>query len=491
MLTHPLPTAPNPALTITPRGRKQQYLPSGVLSGRVDKKKENNNKKEATPNLTSPPQTPPPPPPPPLSRNTTTPTKFFTTTTTTANTTTTPPQRGAISASASASASASVTSPSPSAVGRPKGIGNSAGGKYGRCPSCATGRRIRQRYTAGHVDRFRFVCSNRGAAAGAAAAGNGDYDYDDDGGGGGGNGGCGYELELEADPAVNPGAFRDLAVGLLQTRLPWTKKGGERKGKGKGKGKAVATAGGPGLGMGLVPQGGGTPAPKRGCAKCLVGTLVKKHRDTFRWTEVVLECERAWDGRSKQWVGGCGYSIEIERKPFDNHDGGDGNGGGVGSGSPDGVASFKTKVEKRAQWDAARQREEFEEYAEELERAYNNPFAAAVMVAPGGDKLKNKVVVDLTEDREELPDRSPSPGVPASSAVRLVSMDSAREPIVLDDERVDDDAAEFDEFASDDELELMKLADQTVNDDMDVDDELGLIELADRVSAAQASLRLG
>ena len=49
--------------------------------------------------------------------------------------------------------------------------------------------------------------------------------------------------------------------------------------------------------------------------------------------------------------------------------------------------------------------------------------------------------------------------------------------------------AEFDDFGSEDERELMRLADWAAKDDLDEQDELELIQLADQVSASASATR--
>ncbi|KAK4155331.1 hypothetical protein C8A00DRAFT_13647 [Chaetomidium leptoderma] len=285
---------------------------------------------------------------------------------------------------------------SPS-LGRPKGSLAAINGKYGRCPTCGTGRRIRTKCRLNPLSpvsgKYRFVCSTRG--------------NDDNA--------CFYSELLDSDPADNPAAFSGAAV-----QSPVVAGGG-------GGGDGNTTIAGQGL-TASANMGNDKTEPKLGCPQCMVGRLTKKCRDTFNWKETMLVCDKVRVG--KEMVGGCGYKMQIDSDAAD-----DGAKTKADEKKKDGG---HTKPDKKALEKLA---------AEDRAKGLNDPNAAAVLAAPG-----KKIVVDLTEDNELL-------GIPAPRAPPASSMVGAHAPIVIRDDS--EAAAEFDNLDSADELELIQLADQT------------------------------
>ncbi|EAQ89625.1 predicted protein [Chaetomium globosum CBS 148.51] len=163
----------------------------------------------------------------------------------------------------------------------------------------------------------------------------------------------------------------------------------------------------------------------------------------------------------------------------------------------DGAREEIRKLKKKSAREIARERKEMDEWAaKERARAMANPYAAAVMVVPNA-KPKKKIVVDLTDDGEFT---SMPRGPPGGSAV------GAYAPIfILDD---DDETPQpikrskpasfsnppkpakitkFDEFGFDDEMDLVRLAEEAANeandDGLNREEELVLMELADKFSS--------
>ena len=385
--------------------------------------------------------------------------------------------------------------------------------KYGRCPTCLVGRRIRSRYNpkgkSPHKGKFRFTCSNR-----KGAGGGGDDDDDDEE-----EAKCDYDEVLDSDPAEDPKAYQDEVLGQGRLLFKADRSLGIQK-------AADAAKAGLKLG-GERPLGKDKPQQKLGCPECEVGVLVTKCKDTFHWKETYVVCVKAWDPKTKEWVGGCGYTLDIDREEDDGEDT-DGDGAALVK------AAAATKAgKKKGAAEAAREMEEMA--AADQERLWDNPEAAAVM-AGAVDRFKKKVVVDLTDD-DEVPGLSSSSTAPASTAPGS-SMVGPYAPIVIEDDESEPaksakstesvkpagsvqfanygklanhvkpanygkltesvkptkavkpagstkpaDLAEFDDFGSEDERELMKLADWAAKDDLDEQDELELIQLADQFSS--------
>ncbi|KAK4041961.1 hypothetical protein C8A01DRAFT_33949 [Parachaetomium inaequale] len=382
----------------------------------------------------------------------------------------------------------SLASPS---LGRPRGSTNYDSGKYGRCPRCVVGRRVRSRYNpAGssiHRGKFRFVCSNKADM------------------------GCNYSETLEEDPALNPasysgsdqapalnmnmdidgeeegeeGDFEIMGQGTVDT--PSKLSGGKSIGAGKRRNNNNFK--GPGTGTG---NGRDKPQQNLGCPECMQGRLVKKVKDTFRFNETVLVCEKVWNG--KDVVGGCGYKIDIGRDPVDEDDGGAAAAGGSRDSATVAEAREKIKqMKKKSAQEIARERKEkYNMIMQERERAMADPLAAAVMVAPAV-KAKKKVVVDLTEDDDGeffgITRDTPRPP-PAGAAIGPYA------PIVIEDDEPEaagaagaaktTKAAAFDDFGSDDDMELIRLAEQAneAKDELDEHEELELMELADEIESS-------
>ncbi|KAH6854895.1 hypothetical protein B0I37DRAFT_350153 [Chaetomium sp. MPI-CAGE-AT-0009] len=387
-----------------------------------------------------------------------------------------------------------TTTPAPTTptLGRPRGGASLDGGKYGRCPRCATGRRIRSRYNphgaSVHRGKFRFVCSSKAET------------------------GCDYSETLDDDPALCPDLFsgRGNTTGV---------KGGAAGGGGGGQGEeeedeeegdfeilgqsAVVTpskAFGRRAGAATIARD--KPPQNLGCPECMVGRLAKRRRDNSRFTETMLVCEKAWNG--KDVVGGCGYQIDIGADPVEEGPARGASAGAERAGAG-GVSATVAKareeikkLKKKSAREIAREKKEMDEWmAQERARALANPYAAAVMVAPNA-KPKKKIVVDLTDDGEftSLPPRGP-PGGSAVGAYAPIFIeddeDEIAQPIKLNrptkSNKPDKLAkiTKFDEFGSDDEMDLVRLAEeaaaQEAKDGMYEEDELALMELADQYSS--------
>jgi hypothetical protein len=157
------------------------------------------------------------------------------------------------------------------------------------------------------------------------------------------------------------------------------------------------------------------------------------------------------------------------------------------------VAEAREKIKqmkKRSAQEIARERKEkYNMIMQERERAMADPLAAAVMVAPAV-KAKKKVVVDLTEDDDGeffgISRDTPRPPPPGAAIGPYA-------PIVIEDDEAEGastakttKAAAFDDFGSDDDMELIKLAEQAneAKDELDEHEELELMELADEIESS-------
>lgn len=383
------------------------------------------------------------------------------------------------------------------------------GGKYGFCPKCAIGRRIRSagdpRRNPIHRDKFRFTCSRKSEV------------------------GCDYLEILDSDPADNPGLYQAASSPASQAKggddeeedqededeeedededdvqfpgqsklakramakrglsTPTKKLFGSKNSPASPAGKNLfgnknSPAGGKNLfgsknspagktlfGNKIPTSGKDTPQKNIGCPECIHGKLTEKIKSTFSFMETILVCEKVLDPQTMKVVGGCGYSMEIGR---------DGNGAGA-------QAKAKDEAKKNPE-DLEREKKELDDLvAAERAKALANPNAAVVMAGPVDNKPGKKVLVDLTEDDEVL--RRPAPAaLPANTMV------GAQAPIVIDDDEAEEDeakdGAEFDDVDSADEREMMRMAGGEPKDAADFDDDSVddmLIELADKVQASQ------
>ncbi|KAK4250888.1 hypothetical protein C7999DRAFT_28475 [Corynascus novoguineensis] len=402
-------------------------------------------------------------------------------------------------------ATAGVDSPG---TGRPRDSINFGGGKYGRCPRCATGRRVRSRFNPyGHSayrGKFRFVCSNKTEH------------------------GCGYSEVLESDPALDPGSFMEGAATLPRSPAPaltayqhrihgqsWTRASGGDCNDGMNLGM-----GGSGLGRGIVVRRDGnmeeeeeeeeedekefesvrqaplntppeatskrtnnkrnagrdTPQQRLGCPQCMQGRLTKRFKNISSSTEAVLVCADVWDG--KEMVGGCGYKIEIETEPVKDEDKDvvSSTGAAINQDKGESVVNARTQIQqlkRKSVRQLAHERKEKEKFiVEQRARAMADPNAAALMVAPTF-KTEKKVVVDLTRDdelhhiRPELigeavgpyapiliPSSDDEAGPPAKRIKRKIRTAERTEPA----QRPQNMASE--DFDAVDDLELAQLAEQ-------------------------------
>ncbi|KAL2019591.1 hypothetical protein VTK56DRAFT_9488 [Thermocarpiscus australiensis] len=368
---------------------------------------------------------------------------------------------------------------------------SSASSKYGPCPSCHTGRRVRSRYnphvTSPVAGRWRFVCSNRASAASNKKKN--------------GGGGCPYYEVLDADPLYDP-AFIPLPKTPSKT-----------------------------------PQGRKDRGP---CPACGEGNLVEKCRDTFRWREKVRVCEGKKGGRGR---GGCGYGQEVGAGGDDQEKGGEG------------VKESKREKEKDGFWveaarvvaagatagPAGRRREVIDLTVDEAEapRASRAALARLGERRPTKPTTPRKSVVVIGDEEPRVEDSGTGysgergagkkgAGKKGAGKGNFIELDSDEEtefirladhvPDELDEEDElrliefadklivekearrasspawvpepgngtgdkDSGSQDFDEFGSEDESQLVKLADRVV-DEFDEQDELKLIELADAVSAS-------
>ncbi|KAK3310928.1 uncharacterized protein B0T15DRAFT_571398 [Chaetomium strumarium] len=393
--------------------------------------------------------------------------------------------------------------------------------KYGPCPKCP-GRRIRSRFNphgnSPHKGKFRFVCSNR-------------YNNVRD---------CDYQEVLESDPLNDPEFHQAQAEARVraQSSSPRGGGGGELFRTGTGIANPFPAAApnmyentNTAMTMTMTPTpaggAGDNPTPRYGCPECLRGRLVQKVRETAQWRERVLVCEKVWNAKEGEMVGGCGYKLELENGPAydadeeeeeqqqqqqeDGEDKQHGYGYGAGVGGALMARSGKKKMqEKKKEKDEAEKRREVEEWEREArEWQLKNPFTAAILPGPADDK--DKIVVDLTSDDELLPQHSSSARLPASSMI--VGEVGGSAPIYISDDDEPEDGgmavsvsatatvdtvevsagtatAEFDDLGSDEEMELVKMADQVdqaINDDLGEEEELELLELADQVSSSMTS----
>ncbi|KAK4239160.1 hypothetical protein C8A03DRAFT_14420 [Achaetomium macrosporum] len=372
--------------------------------------------------------------------------------------------------------------------------------KYGPCPKCP-GRRIRSRFNpygnSPHKGKFRFVCSNR-------------YNNVKD---------CDYQEVLESDPLKDPEFHQAQAEARVRAQSS-SARGEELFRAGtvspfqstapnmyENTNTAMAMTPTPvGVGASTISMGNGTardnPTHRYGCPECLKGRLVQKVRETSHWRERVLVCEKVWNAQEGGMMGGCGYKLEIENGPTHDEDENEDEeaGYGYGAGIVGGLMGKKgrNKMQEKKSKDEAEKRREVEEWEREARKwQLKNPMGAAVL--PGPADGKDKIVVDLTSDDELLASNS-SWRLPASSMVGGEVGGSA--PIYISDDELEDagtgvsagagrgtgtGTAEFDDLGSDEEMELVKMADQAdqaMDDDLGEEDELELMELADQVSSS-------
>ncbi|KAL2150273.1 hypothetical protein VTH82DRAFT_7949 [Thermothelomyces myriococcoides] len=328
------------------------------------------------------------------------------------------------------------------AAGRPRGSTNLSGGKYGRCPHCGTGRRVRSRFNpygqSVHRGKFRFVCSNRP------------------------NQGCGYSEVLDSDPALDPESYLEHAAAHSQAASDPAPVITQNRGQGQSRGRthgpgasgsdsANLNTSPDGTGRGFVTRGehnfeyeedgddnenendedpesahrhpltttarafnnrvneeraaGRVITQQRlGCPQCMHGRLSKKLKKVGRMTEAILVCERGWDGRIA--AGGCGYEVDIGIEPADNDDG-DAGGGAIAAEDQDtGERAINARarirqLKRNSTRQLARERKEKEKLIiEERARAMADPNAAAVMTGHDPKTKRKKILVDLTGDDE-------------------------------------------------------------------------------------------
>ncbi|KAJ4298739.1 hypothetical protein N0V88_003771 [Collariella sp. IMI 366227] len=328
--------------------------------------------------------------------------------------------------STSSTMKSNVTTPTKTygeAIPKSRGRGPANTPKYGRCPECATGRRVRTRFhPAGFsTDRgkFRFVCSNRNHKDPTGEA----------------DGGCGYSQTLGRDPA-------------LDEESTWTDEGE----KAAGVGGAVAS-----------PRNKGPP--QLGCPMCQRGQLVKKCRDTFHYMERVLECSAQ----------GCNYKLELERGSFRDVEGGEDEGFAKGKKHASGAQGKKTTAQQKKQ----QQEEEYDDTS-------FNPLAAAtiyksptlknkVLVDLTGDDMDFKI---LPTEPAAARSKQSSPLMEVGAEIIVIEDDSEAP---ADNKRPANE--DFDELGSADEDALIRLT-KEFEGDFDVEDELEFVRLADNVSAS-------
>ncbi|KAK3898503.1 hypothetical protein C8A05DRAFT_37908 [Staphylotrichum tortipilum] len=367
--------------------------------------------------------------------------------------------------------------------GRPKGSTQNSPGKYGRCPVCLVGRRVRSRFKphgiSPHRGKFRFVCSNRSTPSSPV------------------ENPCDYSEVLEGDPASDPVGF--WAGSAFASSSP-AQEGEEEEGDLE---VVVVGSSSP-----EERREGDVPTQRLGCPECMRGSLIREGREVGGWRETVLVCKE--EGKKSD---GCGYEMEIEREPvgggYDEMEGYEagggfgvgkgrgvgggrgrrdfGGGGGVGQGNNKGkgkATDSSSKPAKKTAAEAERERREMEEWAaRERQRAWEDPRATAVYAGPV-DEFRKKIVVDLTEeddgDDDVVGQRAMggrrAPPVPAAYMV------GPHAPIVIED-----DSDEFDNIASDDERALMHLADKAaVDDDMEEEeDDLEIMDMRDVVLSSK------
>ncbi|KAL2181049.1 uncharacterized protein P884DRAFT_274880 [Thermothelomyces heterothallicus CBS 202.75] len=404
----------------------------------------------------------------------------------------------------------------PPVPGRPRGRTNRGGGKYGRCPRCGTGRRVRSRFNpygqSVHKGKFRFVCSDRA------------------------NHGCGYSEVLESDPALDPESYLQNAVAppqaapssasaALRNRRQGQKQGRTRGSSASGSGGVNLDASRDGIGRGTVSCGNGkydieyeeerseeeneneedpepvrrrppttasqafsnranddrgagrdTPQQRLGCPQCMQGRLFKKYKNVAPFTEAVLVREKIRNGKNA--MGGCGYKVDIGAEPADD---GDANAGaaitadeqGKGERAANARAQIR-QIKKNSARQFARERKEKEKFImEERARAVADPNAAAVMATPDPKTKRKKILVDLTSDDELLRPARPElagEAVGPYAPIFIVSSDDeaappvkpARRPIRTAEVTIGSlqgpEATAPDDFDSVDEAELTRLA---------------------------------
>jgi hypothetical protein len=251
--------------------------------------------------------------------------------------------------------------------------------------------------------------------------------------------------------------------------------------KGKGKAKKPTNTN-------QQPQPLQPPQQQLGCPQCLKGRLVQKCKDTFRWRERLLVCEKVLVGQA--WVGGCGYTLELENGPSSQESHGGMDRGGfeiVDMDAADaegctGASGGNTRGMGGRDKEDGKRRDTLGWTDAELRRAWANPLATAVPAA-AVDRFRKKVVVDLTEGEEKgLPGSSSWQTLPASSDLMV----GGKPVLFVEDDEPPAATVRFEELSSDDERELIKMADRVGDklDDLDAEDELELIELADRASGS-------
>ncbi|KAH6628314.1 hypothetical protein F5144DRAFT_594365 [Chaetomium tenue] len=163
----------------------------------------------------------------------------------------------------------------------------------------------------------------------------------------------------------------------------------------------------------------------------------------------------------------------------------------------DGAREEIRKLKKKSAREIAREKKEMDEWAaKERARAMANPYAAAVMVVPNA-KPKKKIVVDLTDDGEftSMP-RGPPGGSAVGAYAPIFILDDDDEipqpikrskPANFSNPPKPTKITKFDEFGFDDEMDLVRLAEEAaneVNDDgLNHEEELVLMELADKFSS--------
>jgi hypothetical protein len=369
------------------------------------------------------------------------------------------------------------------------------GGKYGFCPTCAIGRRVRAPFDPRgnplKMGKLRLVCSRKNEGSG-----------------------CDYMRVLDSDPADSSGLYKATSSPASQAKggeeeeqededelqmagpskiakFAMTKKGlstptrklFSNKNATPGKklfGDKKATAGKKLTGSNKPTPGNDTPQKSVGCPECITGKLTEKVKDIFHFTQTIMVCEEVFDLETRKEVGGCGYILD----PAEDSEG-DGDGAGLQDKAKDGDKKEQAKnpgLEKR---------ELDELVAAEREKALANPNAAVVMAGPANKTPKKKVLVDLTDDDEML-------GLRPYSGPSAGAMVGAHAPIVIDDDEAEDDdkpkddeakdAGDFDDIDTADEMELVRISDeanQATVADMDEQEERELMELTDQVEASQ------
>ncbi|KAK4102941.1 hypothetical protein N658DRAFT_558008 [Parathielavia hyrcaniae] len=368
----------------------------------------------------------------------------------------------------------------PTPLGRPRGSKKGSGGKYGRCPDCKIGRRERGRFNpmgfSPHKGKFRFTCSQR----------KGDQP-------------CHYSEVLDSDPADDPAVYRD--PGVLPSiefdeeeeeddddvLIVSPSKVPKKRTKATGR---IAASGIFGKNIQKMDADEDSSQQKLGCPQCMKGKLVQKTRDNLLSLETVLVCEKIWNG--DQASGGCGYTMDLGIEPV----GGNKKAAAASTAADDDDEVEITKVvrtpdAKKKQFGVPKPTPALKKQkqqtlndwvAEERDRAMRNPLAAAFMAGPPAEKIKDKpkkkkIVVDLTSD-DELPRISPSRKAKLANRA-MGNAIGPQAPIIIKD---DDDnklkpAVEFEDLGSEDELQLIELADKAedARDELNQNEEPKLI----------------